>query len=159
MSTSNEGVAHLIRRALIRWHDQILCFIPKPYFSFCCVLNSYKSKLHNITDTLLLVDLNFLIALLYNRINDPLSNQFYSSILIHALITIPFVCVLLSLICLLLINCGIYECVRGCGRNIEQNIHQPKMLTYMYLIHKFQSKKYAFLTLVLTMKENHSLLL
>ena len=53
------------------------------FFILLCaqfLIKPYKSKLLNITDTLLLVDLNFLIALLYNKINNPLSYQFYSSI-------------------------------------------------------------------------------
>ena len=86
------------------------------FFILLCaqfLIKPYKSKLLNITDTLLLVDLNFLIALLYKHINSPLSSHKFSSFLVHALIIVPFVCAAVSLICLLLIKYGVYGCVKG----------------------------------------------
>ena len=86
------------------------------FFILLCaqfLIKPYKSKLLNITDTLLLVDLNFLIALLYKHINSPLSSHKFLSFLVHALIIVPFVCAAVSLICLLLIKYGVYDCVKG----------------------------------------------
>ena len=80
------------------------------FFLLLCaqfLIKPYKSKLLNITDTLLLVDLNFLIALLYKHINSPLSSHNFSSFLVHALIIVPFVCAAVSLICLLLVKYGL----------------------------------------------------
>ena len=101
------------------------------FFILLCaqfLIRPYKSKLLNITDTLLLVDLNFLIALLYNKINDPLSSRKFSSLLIHALIIVPFVCAILSLLSLLLIKYGVYDCVKGFWnkRKRVQELQQPQ---------------------------------
>ena len=101
------------------------------FFILLCaqfLIKPYKSKLLNITDTLLLVDLNFLIALLYKNIDNPLSSYTFSSLLIHALIIVPFVCAILSLICLLLIKCGVYDSVKGLWnkRKRGQELQQPQ---------------------------------
>ena len=90
------------------------------------LIKPYKSKLLNITDTLLLVDLNFLIALLCNNTN-PLSFHMFSSLLIHALIIVPFVCAVLSIICLVLTKYGVYDCLKGFwSRRRKQELHQPQ---------------------------------
>ena len=71
------------------------------FFILLCaqfLIKPYKSKLLNITDTLLLVDLNFLIALLYKHINSPLSSHKFLSFLVHALIIVPFVCAAVSFV-------------------------------------------------------------
>ena len=100
------------------------------FFILLCaqiLIKPYKSKLLNITDTLLLVDLNFLIALLYNKINDPISSMCLL-LLIHVLIIVPFVCAALSLVCLLLIKYGVYNHVKSCcsRRKREQELQQPQ---------------------------------
>ena len=102
------------------------------FFILLCaqfLIKPYKSKLLNITDTLLLVDLNFLIALLYKHINSPLSSHKFSSFLVHALIIVPFVCAAVSLICLLLIKYGVYGCVKGFWSRRKrgpQELQQPQ---------------------------------
>ena len=101
------------------------------FFILLCaqfLIKPYKSKLLNITDTLLLVDLNFLIALLYKNFDNPLSFHKFSSLLIHALIIVPFVCAVLSLICLLLIKYGVYDSVKGFWnkRKRGQELQQPQ---------------------------------
>ena len=101
------------------------------FFILLCaqfLIKPYKSKLLNITDTLLLVDLNFLIALLYKNIDNPLSFHKFSLLLIHALIIVPFVCAILSLLSLLLIKCGVYDSVKGFWnkRKRGQELQQPQ---------------------------------
>ena len=76
------------------------------FFILLCaqfLIKPYKSKLLNITDTLLLVDLNFLIALLYKHINSPLSSHKFLSFLVHALIIVP--------------SCGC--CYSSCGPSLS----------------------------------------
>ena len=66
------------------------------------LIKPYKSKLLNITDTLLLVDINFLISLVYKHSYSPSSHvHMFSNLLIHALVIVPFVCAIISVICVL----------------------------------------------------------
>ena len=77
------------------------------------LIKPYKSKLLNITDTLLLVDINFLISLVY-KLNYSSSSSYvhmFSNLLIHALVIVPFVCAIISVICVLVIKTGIYDCI------------------------------------------------
>ena len=108
-----------------------LLYTQTVFFILLCaqfLIKPYKSKLLNITDTLLLVDLNFLIALLYKNFDNPLSFHKFSSVLIHALIIIPFVCAVLSVICMILTKYGVYDCVKGFlnRRKRGQELQQPK---------------------------------
>ena len=101
------------------------------FFILLCaqfLIKPYKSKLLNITDTLLLVDVNFLIALFYNKVNNPLLSDKFLSFLIHALIIVPFVCAILSPVCLLLIKYGVHDCVKGFWnkRKRGQELQQPQ---------------------------------
>ena len=77
------------------------------------LIKPYKSKLLNITDTLLLVDINFLISLIYKHsYSSPSSHvQSFSNLLIHALVIVPFVCAIISVICVLAIKSGVYDCI------------------------------------------------
>ena len=101
------------------------------FFLLLCaqfLIKPYKSKLLNIADTLLLIDLNFFIALLYKNIDKPLSSHVFSSLLVHALIIVPFLCAILSFICLLLIKCGVYDNIKGIWNRKKrgQELQQPQ---------------------------------
>ena len=106
------------------------------FFILLCaqfLIKPYKSKLLNITDTLLLVDLNFLIALLYNKINEPLLTHTFSSLLIHALIIVPFACAVLFLIYLIFVKYGVYGCIKGflSRRKRELELQQPQEVEHV----------------------------
>ena len=120
------------------------------FFILLCtqfLIKPYKNKLLNITDTQLLVDLNFLIALLYNKINDPQSSQHtFSSLIIHALIIVPFVCAVLFLIYLIFVKYGVYNCIKEfwSRRKRELELQQPQEVEHVSHP-EVPVKKYMFL--------------
>ena len=92
------------------------------------LIKPYKSKWLNITDTLLLVDINFLISLVYKRsYSSPLSHgHMFSNLLIHVLVIVPFVCAIVSVTCMLAIKCGVYNCIRTFLMRRPHSLHlQP----------------------------------
>ena len=95
------------------------------FFILLCIqilVKPYRSKLLNITDTLLIVDLNFLIALLYNKMSNPTSSYTFLPVLIHALIIIPFAWAVLW------VTFSMYKSVKGvlCRKKREHELQQPQ---------------------------------
>ena len=95
------------------------------FFILLCIqilFKPYRGKLLNITDTLLLVDLNFLIALLYNKMSITTSSYTILPVLIHALIIVPFVCALLW------VTYSLYNSVKGvlCRKQRDHELQQPQ---------------------------------
>ena len=69
------------------------------------LIRPYQSRILNITDALILVDVNFLFALTQSKIN------LITTVLIHILVLVPILGIAAWLVCLSLVKCGVYNYV------------------------------------------------
>ena len=69
------------------------------------LIRPYQSRILNITDALILVDVNFLLALTQFKIN------LTTTVLIHILVLVPILGIAAWLVCLALVKCGVYNYV------------------------------------------------
>ena len=69
------------------------------------LIRPYQSRILNITDALILVDVNFLLALTQLKIN------LTTTVLIHILVLVPILGIAAWLVCLSLVKCGVYKYV------------------------------------------------
>ena len=74
------------------------------------LIQPYRSRVLNITDTLLLVDINFLIALL-----QPTSEKksFTRQVAVHTLVVGPLLCIVVLVSCVCILKCGVYDYFHG----------------------------------------------
>ena len=73
------------------------------------LIQPYQSRVLNITDTLLLMDLNFLIALMHSKYVTSLT----VCILVHVLVLGPLLCIVVLFSCVCAIKCGVYDYFHG----------------------------------------------
>ena len=69
------------------------------------LIRPYQSRILNITDALILVDVNFLLALTQSKIN------LTTTVLIHILVLAPILGIAAWLVCQSLVKCGVYNYV------------------------------------------------
>ena len=73
------------------------------------LIQPYQSRVLNIMDMLLLMDLNFLIALMQSMS----ATSPTTSIFIHALVLGPLLCIMVLFSCVCIIKCGVYDYLLG----------------------------------------------
>ena len=71
-----------------------------------CVIRPYQSTVLNITDVLILIDANFLLALTQSKIN------LTTTVLIHILVLVPILGTGAWFVCLSCIKCGVFKYLR-----------------------------------------------
>ena len=81
------------------------------------LIQPYQTRVLNIMDTLLLVDLNFLIALMQPDSEKSLMR----TIAVHTLVVGPLLCIVLLFICVCVLKCGVYDCFHGLWVRRRQN--------------------------------------
>ena len=70
------------------------------------LVQPYQSRVLNITDTLL-VDLNFLIALMQPNSEKSLTR----TVAVHTLVVGPVLCIVVLFTCVCILKCGMYNCL------------------------------------------------